>query len=132
MASENSVELTLEVARSTEIWGDRDLLFQAISNLVDNAIKYTPEGGTICLDFCEGPSGPKLVVADSGTGVPEHEGETCIRTFLPLASPPGFDRLRFGTQLGGAVAKLHQTEIMLEDNAPGLRVVWELPRDRLA
>ena len=132
LASENSVELTLEVARSTEIWGDRDLLFQAISNLVDNAIKYTPEGGTICLDFCEGPSGPKLVVADSGTGVPEHERERVFERFYRLPAHRDSTGYGLGLSLVAAVAKLHQTEIMLEDNAPGLRVVWELPRDRLA
>ena len=132
LASEKSVKLTLEVAQSTETWGDRDLLFQAISNLVDNAIKYTPEGGSICLDFCQDPSGSKLVVADSGPGVPENERERVFERFYRLPAHRDAAGNGLGLSLVAAVAKLHQTEITLEDNDPGLRVVWKLPRDRLA
>jgi len=132
LASEKNVEFTLELARATEVWGDRDLLFQAISNLVDNAIKYTPEGGSIGLDFCQGPGGPKLVVADSGTGVPEHERERVFERFYRMPAHRDAIGYGLGLSLVAAVAKLHRTEVILEDNAPGLRVVWELPRDRLA
>ena len=132
LASEKNIGFTLELARATEVWGDRDLLFQAISNLVDNAIKYTPEGGSIGLDFCQGPGGPKLVVADSGPGVPEHERERVFERFYRMPAHRDAIGYGLGLSLVAAVAKLHRTEVILEDNAPGLRVVWELPRDRLA
>jgi len=132
LASEKDIELTLEAARSTKTWGDRDLLFQAIANLVDNAIKYTPEGGSIRVDLQKSSAGPKLVVADSGPGIPEQERDRVFERFYRLEAHRAAAGNGLGLSLVAAVAKLHETEISLEANNPGLRVVWNLPRDRLA
>lgn len=131
LAAEKKITLGLDVDDLMKIWGDRDLLFQAISNLIDNAIKYTPEDGSIQVVLKEGPAGQKIVIADSGPGIPEQERDRVFQRFYRLESHRGAEGNGLGLSLVAAVAKLHQTEILLEDNNPGLRVVWDLPRDRL-
>lgn len=131
LASDKAIELSVEVAGPAKTFGDRDLLFQAVSNLVDNAIKYTPEGGSIHVGLQKGPTGPSLVVADSGPGIPEAERERVFERFYRLEAHRDAAGNGLGLSLVAAVAKLHNTEVSLEDNHPGLRVVWNLPRDRL-
>ncbi|MED5534576.1 MAG: HAMP domain-containing sensor histidine kinase [Pseudomonadota bacterium] len=131
LAAEKKITLGLDVDDLMKIWGDRDLLFQAISNLIDNAIKYTPEDGSIQVVLKEGPAGQKIVIADSGPGIPEQERDRVFQRFYRLESHRGAEGNGLGLSLVAAVAQLHQTEILLEDNNPGLRVVWDLPRDRL-
>ena len=132
LAAEKKITLGLNADDLTKTRGDRDLLFQAISNLVDNAIKYTPEGGSIQVDLREGPAGQKIVITDSGPGIPEQERDRVFQRFYRLESHRGAEGNGLGLSLVAAVAKMHQTEILLEDNNPGLRVVWDLPHDRLA
>ena len=131
LAAEKKIILGLDVDDLMKTWGDRDLLFQAISNLIDNAVKYTPEGGSIQVVLKEEPAGQKIVIADSGPGIPEQEWDRVFQRFYRLESHRGAEGNGLGLSLVAAVAKLHQTEILLEDNNPGLRVVWDLPRDRL-
>ena len=132
LAAAKNIELTVKGTESIQTRGDRDLLFQAISNLVDNAIKYTPGGGVIELALQAGRAGPRLMVSDSGRGIPEADRDRVFERFYRLESHRDSAGNGLGLSLVAAVAKLHETRVVLEDNEPGLRVVWDLPRDRLA
>jgi signal transduction histidine kinase len=109
------------------IHGDRDLLFQALANLLDNAIKYTPSGGVIRLRAAADNGGVRLSVSDSGPGIPtELRGKVLQRFFRVDASrsEPGHG---LGLSLVQAVARLHGAELRLRDAAPGLEVALRLP-----
>ena len=102
--------------------GDADLLFQSLANLLDNAMKYTPEGGAVTLHVTADHDSVTVVVADSGPGVPPEEREGVLRRFYrlePARSTPGSG---LGLSLVAAVAQLHEAVLALEDNAPGLVV----------
>ncbi|SDB10723.1 sensor histidine kinase [Belnapia rosea] len=116
-----------------ELVGDRDLLLQAIANLLDNAIKFTPPGGTVTLAARLLPAAIEVAVADDGPGlVPEdraHAGERFFRADKARATPGS----GLGLSLVQAVVNLHAGELRLEDatpdrTPPGLRVVLRLPK----
>lgn len=106
---------------------DRDLLFQAIANLIDNAIKYTPSGGMIEVTMHTGTNGTRLSIADSGPGIPVTARAKVFERFYRLDTSRTTPGSGLGLSLVGAVAKLHHIEIRLEDNQPGLRVVMQIP-----
>ena len=101
---------------------DADLLFQSLANLLDNAIKYTPEGGTVTLQVTSDENSVTAVVADSGPGVPPGEREAVLRRFYRLEPARGAPGSGLGLSLVAAVARLHEAVLTLGDNAPGLVV----------
>ncbi|WP_193557280.1 HAMP domain-containing sensor histidine kinase [Microvirga pakistanensis] len=113
------------------IHGSRELLGQAMANLLDNALKYgaAPDGSTQTITVSAQRVGQeaRIVVADRGPGIPEEERSHVLERFVRLEtarSRPGFG---LGLSLAAAVARLHEGRLVLEDNAPGLRVVLILP-----
>ena len=104
------------------IEGDRDLLFQAFANLLDNAIKYTPAGGRIQIEIGHNSEGPRIVIADTGPGIPESARERVFQRFYRLEESRSTPGNGLGLSLVAAVAKLHDAEIRLSDGNPGLRV----------
>jgi signal transduction histidine kinase len=114
--------------RPLRIHGDRDLLFQALANLLDNAIKYTPAGGEIRIaPNAVGDGGVELSVADSGPGIPaELRGKVLQRFYRVDASrsEPGHG---LGLSLVQAVAQLHDADLRLEDAGPGNQPALEIP-----
>ena len=128
VASDRNIELRLEAIEGAKTRGDRDLLFQAICNLVDNAVKYTPEGGHVRLELLRRAKRARLVVSDSGPGIPAAERSRVFERFYRLDAHRDLAGNGLGLSLVAAVAKLHYSRVELEDNQPGLRVVWNLPR----
>ena len=102
------------------IEADPQLLIEALSNLVDNALKFTPPGGHVVLQLLEGP---RIVVQDDGPGLPEGEQSAVLQKFYRVER----DRLTPGSGLGlsivAAIVRLHGFDLRLEDARPGLRVV---------
>jgi signal transduction histidine kinase len=124
LAQEKDITLTLNCAAGVGCDGDRDLVFQMLANLLDNAVKYTPQGGRIDVELWADEQGyPCLAVSDSGPGVPETDRENVFQRFFRLESSrsqqPGNG---LGLSLVKAVVKLHRGVIQLLDNQPGLRV----------
>lgn len=103
-------------------WGDRDLLAEMLANLLDNAIRHTPEGTRIELSLKK--RGSKLIacVADSGPGIPVEERKNVFLRFYRLERSRTIPGNGLGLSLVAAVADLHGIELLLEDNAPGLRL----------
>ncbi|KZY72962.1 hypothetical protein A3737_27630 [Oleiphilus sp. HI0065] len=110
-----------------ELFADKDLLFQTVSNLIDNAIKYTPEGGEITIALDQTKHGVDLTIADSGIGIPEDERGKVFDRFYRVAKSRSLPGNGLGLSLVQAVVELHQGKIMLGDNNPGLVVTLNLP-----
>jgi len=121
-ADEKSIAIDCELTQAAPILGDRDLIFQLIVNLIDNSLKYTPEGGRICIATDVGDATVTLVVEDSGAGIPEAELDKVTRRFYRAAG----DGLSAGSGLGlslvQAVAELHEATVTLQNLQPGLGV----------
>lgn len=125
---------TLSAARSERgptVRGDRDLLLQALANLVDNALKHTPEEGRIEVRAELVHARPQLVVHDDGPGIPEGEREAVFRRFHRLDASRSSPGSGLGLSLVAAVARLHDVDVALEDGDPGLVAVLRWPDPEL-
>lgn len=127
VAEEKSLSLTGDVAAGLTLVGFRQLMSQALGNLVDNAIKYTPEGGTISVTLNRG----ELIVADSGPGIPEADRDRVLDRFVRLEASRNSPGSGLGLSLVRAVARLHGAELILDDNHPGLRVILRFAPDSI-
>jgi signal transduction histidine kinase len=107
------------------VLANQHLLAQAIANLLDNAIKYTPSGGTVRLSVESAPRGPAITVADSGPGIPADQRERALERFVRLDATRSTSGNGLGLSLVSAVAKLHGARLILGDNHPGLAVRLE-------
>jgi len=117
--------LELDTSGNVQVYGDRDLLFQAIANLMDNATKYTPAGGAIRVALTVKHGRGALVIADNGPGIPGEAHEKVFQRFYRLEQSRTTPGNGLGMSLVAAVMTLHRMSIRLEDNRPGLRVVIE-------
>ncbi|HEV7268432.1 MAG TPA: HAMP domain-containing sensor histidine kinase [Falsiroseomonas sp.] len=112
--------LVVEVAPALPLVGDRDLLGQVVANLLDNALKFTPGGGTVRLDARLGADALEIAVADDGPGMAEGDrrraGERFFRADAARTTPGS----GLGLSLVRAVVALHGGEVALEDTHPGL------------
>jgi signal transduction histidine kinase len=113
--------------KTARIRADRDLLFDAISNLVDNAIKHGREGGLVSIRLDQKDREAILSVSDDGPGIPSEEFEHVFKRFYRLERSRRMPGNGLGLSLVAAVARLHGASIRLIDNAPGLRVELRFP-----
>jgi signal transduction histidine kinase len=98
------------------------LLAQAIANLIDNALKFTPENGAISVETRRRENGAvEIIVADDGPGIPDAEKPKVAERFYRSDAGRGTPGVGLGLSLVGAVAKLHAGSLELADNHPGLR-----------
>ena len=105
--------------------GDRDLLFDAVANLVDNAIKHGRDAGQVTVEVKEADGGAVISVADDGTGIPVDEYQHVFKRFYRLERSRRTPGNGLGLSLVAAVARLHGARIEMFDNIPGLKVqLW--------
>ncbi len=121
-AEARGLRLERSGAERAEVIGSRDLLAQALGNLLDNAIKYTPAGGVVRVQVAATAAGVEIRVADSGPGIPAAEREHVLERFVRLDGARHTPGNGLGLSLVQAVAKLHQATLTLGDAAPGLIV----------
>jgi signal transduction histidine kinase len=131
VAHKTGQQLRLVTGKAVEIAGSRHLLAQAIGNLLDNAIKYTPKDGTIELRVKPTADMVEVSVVDSGPGIPDSEKAHVLERFVRLESSRHTPGNGLGLSLVKAVAELHHAELVLGDNRPGLIVTLRLPRHGL-
>jgi signal transduction histidine kinase len=120
-AEERGVALE-HAARALIVVGSRQLLFQAIANLVDNAIKHTPSGGRIRLTLTGGPREVRLRVDDTGPGIAQADRARVLEPFVRLDASRSTPGSGLGLALVAAIARLHGAKLELADNGPGLAV----------
>ena len=113
--------------RPVPLFGHRQLLAQAISNLVENAIRYGSAGGRIEVRVRPGEKQIRIEVADRGPGIPLERRQEALKRFGRLDSSRSDEGAGLGLALAQAIAHLHDGELLLEDNQPGLLIVMRLP-----
>jgi signal transduction histidine kinase len=136
LADDKGLVLKVEAPGSAPVRGNRELVSQALANLVDNAIKYgRRDGGEVNgadADIVVKAMGEGdrilLTVADAGPGIPEADRSRAVERFVRLEQSRSQPGSGLGLSLASAVARLHGGELKLEDNHPGLRTVISLPR----
>jgi len=110
-----------------ELFGHRQLIAQAISNLVENALRYGGRDGDIVVSVIPHGSLVAIAVADRGPGIPLERRAEALRRFGRLDSSRSEEGAGLGLALAKAIAHLHDGELVLADNAPGLTAALQLP-----
>jgi signal transduction histidine kinase len=143
LADENGLTLKVEAPSAAPVRGNRELISQALSNLIDNAIKYAKPNGAVNGEMSGAANGVPaeivvkadgegdrimLSVADRGPGIPEADRGRVVERFVRLEQSRSAPGSGLGLSLVSAVARLHGGELKLEDNHPGLRSIIALPR----
>jgi signal transduction histidine kinase len=135
LADEKGLALKVDAPASAPVRGNRELVSQALANLVDNAIKYAGPDSKVNGKPAEilvkaGREGERITLAveDHGPGIPEADRGRVVERFVRLEKSRSEPGSGLGLSLASAVARLHGGELKLEDNQPGLRSVIALPR----
>lgn len=117
-----NIGLSFQVPGALPVAGDPLLLAQAFSNLIDNALKYAPAGGSIAVQGRRGEDGTvEVSVADNGPGIPDAEKPRATERFFRGDASRASPGVGLGLSIVEAVARLHGGVLELEDNHPGLR-----------
>ncbi len=122
IGEERGIAFDVTAAQEVIVRGDRDLLVEAVGNLVDNAIKFTHPGGTVELSLSKRDGRAVIRVADSGPGIEAHERDAVFTRFYRSESSRKFEGTGLGLSLVAAIANLHQIDIAIEDSHPGFTV----------
>ena len=136
LLEEENIHLTLDVSEALKVTGSRELLSQALSNLIDNAVKYGKPTGNIRQDLTVSlkieNNQPTLTIADNGVGVSDSDKQKVRQRFVrinPSRTGAGFG---LGLNLVDAVAEANNATLILADNNPGLRVILKFQNEGAA
>ncbi|GAB5452039.1 MAG: HAMP domain-containing sensor histidine kinase [Halioglobus sp.] len=131
LAQKRGIRITLDSTGELQCPGESDLLFQMFANVVDNAVKYTPDNGAICVRLRRDAEGDCLVViSDNGPGIAASERSNVFRRFYRVeASRSEFPGHGLGLSLVQAIAQFHHGSVELGSANPGLQVRVRLPAD---
>ncbi|HXO68302.1 MAG TPA: ATP-binding protein, partial [Bradyrhizobium sp.] len=121
IAESKSIELRVGVQQQLSVRGDRDLLFEAVANLVDNAIKFTPEGGRVDIELVRGDNEAVVRVSDTGPGISDQEREAVLRRFYRSDKIRSTAGVGLGLNLVAAIVKLHGFRLAIH-SGPGGRL----------
>ncbi|MDQ6703172.1 MAG: HAMP domain-containing histidine kinase [Pseudomonadota bacterium] len=119
LAETKRIAFTLDAPAPLPFPGDFELLVEAVANLVDNAIKFTPEGGAIAIVAKTIGDRPAVRVTDNGPGIPERERSYIFKRFYRSGKTRHIPGLGLGLSLVAAIADLHGFDLRIEDNRPG-------------
>jgi signal transduction histidine kinase len=126
-AEDKGLHLVIFGDEQAFVTGDRDLLFEAMANLVDNAIKHSRKGGRVAVTIAACDNGGIVAVADDGPGIPAGEFQHVFKRFYRLERSRCSPGHGLGLSLVAAVAQLHNASIEMDDNGPGLLVRLRIP-----
>ncbi len=121
-AEDKGVTLASRGVPHSVLRGDRDLLFEAISNMIDNAVKFTPPGGTVAVELVHSDENIMLRVADTGPGIPAPEREAVFRRFYRAERSRNTTGMGLGLSLVAAISKLHGFRVQIADSAAGCTI----------
>lgn len=127
LAEEKRIVFASSVAEA-HIVGARTLVAQTVTNLLDNAIKYAPENGSIRIELTTSDGLATLSVCDNGPGIPPGQREAALARFGRLDASRSKPGSGIGLSIVAATARVHRAELELLDNDPGLCVVIRFPR----
>jgi signal transduction histidine kinase len=119
LAESKSIKMTLETHSPVQIEGDGDLMREAVSNLIGNAIKFTPENGAVRISVIREDGLPVVRVRDSGIGVEPAERDKIFQRFYRTSSGHRVPGSGLGLSITAAIANLHEFDLRFNDNNPG-------------
>jgi len=136
LCEDKGIDFAAELSKDLQARGNREFLAQALANILDNAVKYTPSGGAIMLRVRRRSSGEiEFSVTDTGPGVPDGDRERVVQRFVRLENSRNEPGAGLGLSLVAAVAEAHGGRLELAEGpgkvgelGPGLRVALVLPR----
>lgn len=123
LAEDKGIALDLSINLPAVISGDRQLIVEAVVNLLDNAIKFTPPNGRVSISLAGQSSRPILTVADTGIGIPFEQRQAVFNRFHRLDDSRTTPGTGLGLSLVAAILQLHRFKLKLEDNHPGCRMI---------
>jgi signal transduction histidine kinase len=123
IAEDKGISLVVQSPHESNVHGDRDLLIEAVANLVDNAIKFTPAGGRVEVGLLRGDDETVVRVKDTGSGISEHERDAVLRRFYRSDKIRHTSGLGLGLNLVAAIVKLHGFRFTIR---PGAGCVVEI------
>jgi signal transduction histidine kinase len=121
LAESKGVTMIVDAATVVPVRGDQDLLREALSNLIDNAIKFTPVGGAVRIEARMDDGRPFVLVSDTGVGVPPHERARIFDRFYRGEQSGQWPGHGLGLSIAVTIANLHGFKLTVEDNHPGAR-----------
>jgi len=127
VAADKGLHLSCLPEPQVRVRGNRQLLAQLLTNLIENALKYVPAGGRIEVGVRRLAEGVRLVVSDNGPGIAAADRSRAAQPFVRFGAPTDEEGSGLGLSLVAAIARLHRGRLELESNEPGLRVVVDLP-----
>jgi signal transduction histidine kinase len=125
LAESRSIQLSVHVQPVDAIHGDRALLFEALSNLVDNAIKFTPEGGVVRMELRQTSAGPQVEIVDNGPGIAADERDAVLQRFYRGESTRHLSGSGLGLSIVSAVMRVHDFTMKIGNAQPGTRISIE-------
>jgi signal transduction histidine kinase len=125
LAESRSIALTVEATPVQVVHGDRALLFEALSNLLDNALKFTPAGGAVCVSLAQTRDGPQIDVVDNGPGIPVEERHAVMQRFYRGEHTRHIAGSGLGLGIVSAVLRVHDFSARIGSAEPGTRVTVE-------
>ncbi|HEY1999149.1 HAMP domain-containing sensor histidine kinase [Paraburkholderia sp.] len=125
LAEIRSIRVVVESATVEPIYGDRALLFEAFSNLLDNAIKFTPEGGIVHLKLTPTAAGPQVDIIDNGPGIPADERDAVLQRFYRGERTRHLAGSGLGLSIVSAVMRVHDFSMRISNGEPGARITVE-------
>jgi len=123
LAEEAGVQLLPVLERGIFAHGDPELLFEALSNLIDNAIKFSHRDGTVQVKVSQDAARPQLIVEDHGPGIPSQERTAVLQRFYRVERNRPVPGSGLGLSVVAAIIRLHDFDLLLEDASPGVRAV---------
>jgi signal transduction histidine kinase len=130
MAEEKGVTLQRSCDAAVTMQGDPSLLFEAVSNLVDNALKFTPPGGRVGVSSFADGERQGIVVTDTGPGIPTHQSNAVLKRFYRAEDSRHTPGSGLGLALVAGVAGLHEMAVDIADAGPGCRIALVTVRRR--
>ncbi|GAA4778563.1 ATP-binding protein [Stakelama sediminis] len=131
LAEDAGKRLSVRIDAPARVEGDRELLAQALINLIENALRHTPEGSAIVIGIGHEGGRPAVYVADTGPGIPADQRDRVVQRFVRLETSRSTPGHGLGLSLVSAIAAAHRARLALRDRAPGLEAVIFFPEETL-
>ena len=119
LAEDRGISWAVVVEQVPAVHGDRALLFEAFSNLLDNAIKFAPDNGAVRIELTDHPQGALLVISDNGPGIPEREREAVLQRFYRADQTRHLAGSGLGLSIVSAVMRLHDFSLRVGADGTG-------------